>query len=58
MLAAGLGALIAMLVFFFINMRYQKDFWKELKESFKIKDGDRPLGEVRLREMIKDARRE
>lgn len=57
MLAAGIGALIAMLVFFFINMRYQKGFWKEMKESFTIAEGDQPLGEVRLMEMLEEKRR-
>ena len=53
MLMAGIGALMAMGVTFVINMTWQKGFWKEFKESFKISKGDKPLGEVKLIEMIK-----
>ena len=53
MALAGTGALIAMLTVALINMRYQKDFLKEMKESFKIRTGDEPLGEVKLRKMAK-----
>jgi putative membrane protein len=53
MTAAGTGALIAMLIVALINMRFQKNFSKEMKESFKISSGDEPLGEAKLRTMIK-----
>ncbi|HEY4479745.1 MAG TPA: DUF2238 domain-containing protein [Candidatus Paceibacterota bacterium] len=53
MLLAGCGALIAMLVIFIINWALNKDHWKEFRESFRIPKNDRPLGEVRLREMLK-----
>ena len=56
MLMAGIGALVAMGVTFLINMGLQKGFWKEMKESFKISKGDEPLGEVRLKEMLKGKR--
>jgi putative membrane protein len=49
---AGLGAVIAMLIVMCINMRYKKDFWREFKESFRIPKGDKPLGEVKLQELI------
>ncbi len=52
MLMAGIGAFVSMLIIALINMRYNKNFWKEMKESFRIGKGDEPLGEVRLREMI------
>src|SRR3989344_4459816 len=57
MLMAGIGAIVAMLIIFFINMYYKKDFWKEMKESFKIKKDDAPLGEIKLKEMIAEKRR-
>ena len=57
MLMAGIGAIVAMLIIFFINMYYKKDFWKEMKESFKIKKDDAPLGEIKLKEMIAEKKR-
>ena len=48
---AGLGAIITMLIVFVIHVVLDKNVWKELKESFKIKDGDKPLGEVKLQEL-------
>lgn len=50
---AGLGALIAMLVIALINFMFNRDFGREMKESFKIPKGDKPLGEVRLMEFFK-----
>ncbi len=50
---AGLGALIAMVVVALINAFLQKGFWKDMRESFRIPKGDRPLGEVKLREYLK-----
>lgn len=49
---AGLGALIAMIVVAIINAVYQKSFWKEMKESFKINKNDKPMGEVKLKEYL------
>jgi putative membrane protein len=54
MLMAGTGALIAMLVVAVINLRYQKNFSKEMIESLKIPADDEPLGEVRLSAMVKN----
>ncbi|OGY58859.1 MAG: hypothetical protein A3F24_02500 [Candidatus Colwellbacteria bacterium RIFCSPHIGHO2_12_FULL_44_17] len=54
MLAAGVGALIAMIVIALINLKYNKRFWKEFKTSFKIEKNDEPLGEVKLRELIEE----
>ena len=53
MLMAGIGATITMIVIAIINWKYDKEFMRELKESFKIEEGDVPLGEVRLRELFK-----
>jgi putative membrane protein len=54
MALAGTGALVTMIIVALINMRYQKDFLEEMKESFKIGGGDEPLGEARLRKMVKE----
>ena len=57
MLMAGLGAFLAMLIIFCINIYLQKGFWNEMKESLKRKKGDEPLGEVRLKEMLDEKKR-
>jgi putative membrane protein len=54
MLMAGTGAFIAMIIVAIINLIYQKNFAKEMKESFTIPSGDEPLGEVRLSAMLKE----
>ena len=48
MLLAGIGAVIAMVVTGFIRARYDKNFWSEFRESFKIPQNDAPLGEVAI----------
>jgi putative membrane protein len=53
MALAGTGALTAMIIVALINLRYQKDFLREMKESLRIRSGDEPLGEVKLKKMIK-----
>jgi putative membrane protein len=45
MLLAGIGSVIAMIVTGFIRVRYDKNFWMEFVESFKISKNDSPLGE-------------
>ncbi|MEK6928798.1 MAG: DUF2238 domain-containing protein [Nanoarchaeota archaeon] len=50
-LAIG-GAIIAMLITFFVNLKYKKDFSKDFTDSFKIKR-KAPLGEVEIAKMIK-----
>ena len=52
MACAGVGALIAMLVVFFINMRWEPNFWSEMRSSFKRPVHDKPLGEEKLREFL------
>lgn len=49
---AGLGALITMVIVFLINVFLNKNWKKEMKESFSIPKSDKPLGEVKLQEMI------
>jgi putative membrane protein len=53
MAASGLGAVIAMLIVFALNWMYNRSIWRELRESFRIAAGDRPQGEVRLREWLR-----
>ncbi len=55
MLLAILGACLASLVVAGINWYFKKDFWKEIKESFKLSKNDHELGEVELGRMIKDS---
>ncbi len=47
---ATLGALVTVLVVAWFNVRYNRDFRKELSESVRIKHAE-PLGEVKLREL-------
>lgn len=53
MLAAGVGAVLAMLIVAAIHWKYNEEFGAEFKKSLKIEKGDLPLGEVKLREMMK-----
>jgi hypothetical protein len=41
-----------MLVVLFVHIALDKNWWKEMKESFRIEKGDRPLGEVKLAELL------
>jgi len=54
MLMAGIGAVVAMAVTFAVNLSLQKGFWAELRDSFKISREDKPLGEVKIKEMLKN----
>ena len=53
MLMAILGSVLAMIIVFILNSIFNKDHIKEVKESLKIKKGDKPLGEERLAEYFK-----
>jgi putative membrane protein len=53
MLMAIIGAVLAMIIVFILNSIFNKDHIKEVKESLKIKKGDKPLGEERLAEYFK-----
>lgn len=50
---AGLGALITMAIVFLIHVVLDKNWKKDMKESFTIEKGDKPLGEVALKELLK-----
>jgi putative membrane protein len=52
MLVAGIGAVVAMSFVALLHWRYNPVFISELRNSLTIRDGDTPLGEVKLREML------
>lgn len=55
MAAAGLGGLIAMTVIMFWNSRFNhKQFWREWRQSFRLRRNDEPLGEVALLKMLEE----
>ncbi len=58
MLVAGIGALIAMIIIFIINWKFNKHHWPEIRESFRIPKNDRPLGEERLKEYLSQREKE
>lgn len=49
---AGLGALLAMIIIFVINIIYNRNWKKEMRQSFTINKNDEPLGEVKLKEWL------
>lgn len=49
---AAIGWKCIMFIIFIINAIYKKDFWKDMKSSFKLLAKDEPLGEVALGKMI------
>jgi len=53
MLLASLGALIAMLLTLALNLRIQKDFASEWRDSLRIKNR-RPLGEVEIQRLLEE----
>ena len=54
MLLAIVGACLAALVVAIINHQYKKDFWQDIKNSFKLDPKDHELGEVELERMKMD----
>jgi putative membrane protein len=56
MLLAFLGALFTMTLTFFINLWYRTDAISEIKESLKVPDRDRPMGERTLRDLMQRSR--
>jgi putative membrane protein len=53
MLMAITGAAAAMVILFVTNWALDHNHWREFRESFRIEPEDRPLGEVRLRELLR-----
>jgi len=52
MLAAGIGAVLTMLIVAAVHWKYSDEFGSEFKESLKVHKMDEPLGEVKLRKLI------
>ena len=52
MLVAILGSLGTLFVVMIVHMIYNRDFYHEFKESFKLPKDDKPMGEVLLDEMM------
>ncbi|KAA3633488.1 MAG: DUF2238 domain-containing protein [Calditrichaeota bacterium] len=50
---ATIGAIVTLLITALINMRLQRDFAKEMKDSFKIKES-KPLGEQEIKRMLNE----
>lgn len=57
MMLAILGAGISLFLIACLYAYCDKNFWKEMKESFTVPDGDKPLGEVKLKELAEKIRR-
>ena len=53
MLAAGIGAALAMCIIAVVNWRYNREFLREVKESLVISPGDEPLGEALLKKWLR-----
>ena len=53
MTMAGIGALVSMAVIFLVRLRYDRGLWREMRDSLRTRAGDRPLGEVELKELIR-----
>jgi putative membrane protein len=56
MFLASIGALLAMAAVAAVNARWQRDFAREFNHSLRVKDPT-PLGEVRLEQQVREARR-
>jgi putative membrane protein len=57
MLSAGIGALILMLIVAVINCRYDPNFRRDMRESFRLDKNDQPLGEIKLRKLFASQKR-
>lgn len=57
MLMAGIGSVIAMLITFIINFSINKNTGKEFKDSLKIPENDKPLGEIKIIELLKKSKK-
>jgi putative membrane protein len=53
MVLAGIGAAITAIIVFFVRLRYDKNLWKEIKDSLKPSKNDEILGEVKLMKLMK-----
>lgn len=57
MALAGVGGILAMTVTLLIVLRMDPNARRELRESFRIPPDDRPLGEVKLRSLLRRRKR-
>ena len=57
MLSAAIGALIAILIVAVINCGYDRNFRREMRESFRLDKNDQPLGEIKLRKLFASQKR-
>ena len=57
MLSAGIGTLFAMLIVAVINCRYDRNFRRDMRESFRLDKNDQPLGEIKLRKLFASHKR-
>jgi putative membrane protein len=58
MLLAGIGAFLAMLIVALIHLRYDKNFFNDLRQGFRLDKNDKPLGEISFRKLIAKRRSE
>jgi putative membrane protein len=58
MLLAGGGAILAMFIVFLFNLWLNPHTWTEMRESFRLSSDDRPLGEAKIEQWLKDNQRE
>lgn len=56
-LLAGTGAIIAMGFVFVLNLWLNPDTWTEMRNSLRLPEGDRPLGEAEIEEWLKKDQR-
>jgi putative membrane protein len=54
MLVAMIGALITLGLTMLFNMIFNKNFFSEFRESFRLPKDDKPLGEVKIEEILKE----
>ena len=52
MFMAIIGACLAAMIVFCINWYFKKDFWKDMRDGFKLGRDDHELGEAVLKEML------
>ena len=58
MFLAIVGSFVTLLMVMIVHMIYNRDFYHEFKESFKLPKDDKPMGEVLLDEMMKNMTKE
>ncbi|MFT6051854.1 MAG: putative membrane protein [Halioglobus sp.] len=54
MFLAGCGAVLAMLIVFFLNLWLNPNVGSELRDSVRVPEGDQPLGEAKIEKWLED----